>query len=385
MRDRVTDTGRRAEVVVDLGAIRHNVGLLTRLAAGSGAETMVVVKADGYGHGAVPVAWAAVAAGASWLGTCSLAEALKLRQAGITARLLSWLDPPDVDFVPAVAAGVDVATSSLDELARVAEAAGRVGSSARVHLKVDTGLWRNGCPLADWPALVSAAADTPAVEVIAIWSHLACADEPAHSSIEVQAARFEQAYQEARRAGLRPMRHLANSAATLTRPDLHFDLVRAGIAVYGGNPVSSSSDLRPAMTVRSQVVLTKRIDKGESVSYGHTWTADEATTLALVPMGYADGVPRSLSGRMDVWLHGQRRPVVGQVCMDQFLVDCGDDAPELGEEVVLFGDGARGEPTAREWAEQLGTIDYEIFTGMYAPRVRRSYRNADRADSNSMP
>src|SRR5699024_6553687 len=214
--------------------------------------------------------------------------------------------------------------------------------------------------------LVSAAADTPGVEVIAVWSHLACADEPAHASIEVQVARFKQAYQEALRAGLQPMRHLANSAATLTRPDLHFDLVRPGIAVYGGNPVGNGSDLRPAMTVRSQVVLTKRIAPGESVSYGHTWTAEKETTLALVPMGYADGVPRALSGRMEVWLRGQRRPVVGQVCVDQFLIDCGDDTPALGEDVVLFSDGTHGEPAAREGAHDLGRIDAEILTGMYA-------------------
>ena len=370
----MTSTPQRAEAVVDLGAIRHNVELLAGRARGSGAETMVVVKADGYGHGALPIARAALEAGASWLGACSLAEALELRRAGITARLLSWLDPPGVDFTSAVVADVDVSVSSLAELQRVQEAAERVGAPARVHLKTDTGLWRNGCPAEQWPQLVKAAAEADAIEVMAVWSHLACADEPGHPSIDTQAERFAAAYDDAVRAGLRPMRHLANSAATLTRPDLHFDMVRPGIAVYGLNPVPTSDELRPAMTVRSQVVLTKRIGKGESVSYGHTWTADAETTLALVPMGYADGVPRSLSGRMDVWLGGKRRPVVGRVCMDQFVVDCGDDEPAPGEEVVLFGDGSRGGPTAREWADTLGTIDYEIVTGMYAPRVRRSYR-----------
>lgn len=370
------DTPQRAETIVDLDAIRHNVGLLSTTAAESGAETMVVVKADGYGHGALPVARAAVDAGASWLGTCSLAEACGLRDAGITARMLSWLDPPDTDFAPAVRADIDVSASSLDELARVHRAAEQVGKPAKVHLKIDTGLWRNGCPLEEWPALVATAASTPAVEVVAVWSHLACADEVGHPSIDMQAERFHAAYLEALRAGLRPMRHLANSAATLTRPDLHFDLVRPGIAVYGLNPVPTGHDLRPAMSARSRVVLTKRIDKGESVSYGHTWTADEETTLALVPMGYADGVPRSLSGRMDVWLHGKRRPVVGRICMDQFVVACGDDEPAVGEEVVLFGDGAGGGPTAREWADQLDTIDYEIVTGMYAPRMPRRYHGA---------
>uniref|UniRef100_UPI0003782156 alanine racemase n=1 Tax=Saccharomonospora saliphila TaxID=369829 RepID=UPI0003782156 len=213
----------------------------------------------------------------------------------------------------------------------------------------------------------------PAVEVVAVWSHLACADEPGHPSVDAQARRFATAYDQAVEAGLAPMRHLANSAATLTRPDLHFDLVRPGIAAYGLNPVPRPEDLRPAMTFRSSVVLTKRVAAGESVSYGHTWTADRDTTLALVPVGYADGVPRNLSGRMSVLLAGTRRPVVGRVCMDQLVVDCGDDEPAVGSEVVLFGTGADGAPTATDWADTLGTIDYEIVTGMYRPRVRRRY------------
>ncbi|EHR49048.1 alanine racemase [Saccharomonospora marina XMU15] len=363
----------RAEVLIDLSAVRHNVGLLAARAAESGAETMAVVKADGYGHGAAPVARAAVEAGASWLGTASLAEALDLRDAGITVRLLSWLDTTGVDFTPGIASDIELSVSSVQELARVADAAGRAGRTARVHLKIDTGLSRNGCPAYAWPDLVKAAAAEPDVDVVAIWSHLACADEPGHPSIDMQANRFATAYAVAREAGLRPLRHLANSAATLTRPDLHFDIVRPGIAVYGLNPVAQPEQLRPAMTFRSSVVLTKRIEAGESVSYGHTWTARRDTTLALVPVGYADGVPRTLSGRMSVWLWGSRRPVVGRVCMDQLVVDCGDDEPPLGAEVVLFGTGEVGEPTATEWAETIGTIDYEIVTGMYRPRVRRRF------------
>lgn len=363
----------RAEVVIDLGALRHNVGLLAGRAAASGAATMAIVKGDGYGHGAVPVARAAVEAGVTWLGACSVDEALGLRRAGITARLFSWLDTPDADFAAALAADVDLSASSTGELARIAAAARQLSTRARVHLKIDTGLCRNGCPPHAWTELVGAAAADPAVEVVAVWSHLACADEPGHPSIDVQARRFAEAYDVARQAGLRPLRHVANSAATLTRPDLHFELVRTGIAMYGLNPVPQPEDLRPAMTLRSSVVLTKRVDAGESVSYGHTWTAEGDTTLALVPVGYADGVPRTLSGRMSVWLGGKRRPVAGRVCMDQLVVDCGDDEPAVGSEVVLFGPGERGEPTAREWADTLGTIDYEIVTGMYRPRVRRRY------------
>src|SRR5699024_2950420 len=249
----------------------------------------------------------------------------------------------------------------------------RGGGTGRVHCK--TGPWggRSGCPAEQWPELVAAAAATSDVEVVGVWSHLARADEPGDPSIDIQAERFETAYRQATRAGLSPIRHLANSAATLTRPDLHLDMVRTGIAAYGLDPVDTGADLRPAMTVRSRVVLTKRIPAGESVSYGHTWTADTERTLALVPMGYADGVPRSLSGRMEVWLAGKRRAVVGRICMDQFVVDCGDDAPPVGSDVVLLGDGSQGGPTVREWAAAIDTIDYEIVTTMYAARVHRSY------------
>lgn len=362
----------RAEVLVDLDALRHNVALLAGLAARTGAATMAVVKADGYGHGAVDVARAALTAGATWLGACSLAEALALREAGIIAPVLAWLDVPGEDFAAGVAANVDLSVASVRVLRQAAEAAQRVGKRARVHLKIDTGLSRNGCQPADWPDLVAEAAATPDVHVVAVWSHLACADEIGHPSINLQAERFDTAYRAARAAGLTPMRHLANSAALITRPDLHFDLVRPGIAVYGLNPVTVPLELRPVMTFRSSVALVKRIPAGESVSYGLSWTAPVDTTLALVPAGYADGVPRSLSGRMEVLLGGRRLPVVGRVCMDQVLVDCGDFAVSEGDEVVLFGPGDRGEPTAREWADLIGTIDYEIVTGMYRPRVRRT-------------
>ncbi|PWW64359.1 alanine racemase [Actinokineospora spheciospongiae] len=355
----------RAEVVVDLDHLRHNVALLA--ARAGSADTLAVVKADAYGHGAVPVARAALEAGATWLGSCSLDEALALRAAGIDAPILSWLDTPGTDLAAGVAAGIDLGVSSVDQL--------RGLSGARLHLKVDTGLSRNGCPPRDWPELVAAAAASDN-EVYAIWSHLACADEPDHPSVDAQAKRFADAHDVALAAGLTPKRHLANSAATLLRPDLHFDMVRVGIAMYGLNPVPQREDLRPVMSFRSSVALTKRLPAGESVSYGHTWTADRDTTVALVPVGYADGVPRLLSGRMEVLLAGRRRPVRGRVCMDQVVVDCGDDEVAVGAEVVLFGDGSRGEPTATEWAEAIGTIDYEVVTGMYRPRVVRRYPGA---------
>ncbi|GLZ30467.1 alanine racemase [Lentzea sp. NBRC 105346] len=358
----------RSEAVIDLGALRHNVALLAGMAPR--AATMAIVKADAYGHGAVPVAKAALEAGATWLGACSAAEAIKLREAGINAPVLAWLSTPDEDIAAAIAADVDVSVSSLNELRVIEEAAALTDSRPRLHLKIDTGLSRNGCQPKDWPALVEAAKRH---DVVAVWSHLACADEIGHPSIDLQAKRFDDAYHVAIEQGLKPMRHIANSAALITRPDLHFDLVRPGIAIYGLNPVPTDIDLRPVMTFRSQVALTKRIPAGESVSYGMTWTAPNDTTLALVPAGYADGVPRALSGRMEVLLGGKRRPVVGRVCMDQIVVDCGDDEIREGAEVILFGPGTKGEPTAREWADLTGTIDYEIVTGMYRPRVRRTY------------
>jgi alanine racemase len=387
----------RAEVAVDLGAIRHNVTILTGLASRSGAGVMAVVKAEGYGHGSVAVARAALSAGASWLGVCTLDEALALRDGGITAPILSWLDLPDVDFAAGVARDIDLSVASVTELGLVRSAAEVAGRPARVHLKIDTGLSRNGCSEADWPGLVRAAAEAAAsgvIDVIAVWSHLAHGDEPTHPMLDRQAARLDAAWQLARDAGLHPIRHLANSGATLTRPDLHYDLVRPGIAVYGLDPIGpppSRFGLRPAMTFRTRVALVKRVPAGEGVSYGHEWSTPRETTLALLPVGYADGVPRRLGSRpsgvggMEVLLAGRRLPVVGRVCMDQIMVDCGpvwDGEPlVVGAEAVLFGPGDRGEPTAQDWADALGTIHYEVVTGLRVGRVSRTVFGMDAGDA----
>ncbi|MFC4942766.1 alanine racemase [Pseudonocardia sp. GCM10023141] len=365
----------RAEAVVDLAAVRHNVAVLAGLAPT--AAVMAVVKSDGYAHGAVPVARAALEAGATWLGVCSLDEALELRAAGITAPLLSWLHVPGEDFTAAVAAGVDLSVATRARLDEVLAAAGRAGRQVRLHLKIDTGMTRGGAPQSEWPDLLDAAAKAVAdglAEVVAVWSHLAHADEPEHPMLDRQAARLTAAWQQARDRGLSPIRHLANSAATMTRPDLHFDLVRPGCAVFGLDPLwrpVDESPLRPAMTLQARVALVKRVPAGEGVSYGHEWTTPAATTLALLPIGYADGVPRRLgrNGRMQVLLGGELRPVVGKVCMDQVVVDCGDVAVREGDHAVLFGPGDRGESTAQDWADELDTIHYEVLTGMRGRRV----------------
>src|SRR5882757_8465868 len=367
--------GPRAEAAVDLTAIRHNVAVLSGMAARSGAATMAVVKAEGYGHGSVAVASAALSAGATWLGVCTMDEALTLRAGGITAPILSWLDLPDDDFAAGVAGDVDLSVGSLAELAAVRDAAVRVGRPAKVHLKIDTGLSRNGCNEAEWPDLVRAAAQVAGeghIEVVAVWSHLAHGDEPTNPMLDRQAARLDAAWQLATAAGLHPIRHLANSGATLTRPDLHYDLVRPGIAVYGLDPIGpppSRFGLRPAMTFRTRVALVKRVPAGEGASYGHEWSTPRDTTLALLPVGYADGVPRRL---------GSRPSGVG---MDQIMVDCGPDRDgepvEVGSEAVLFGPGDRGEPTAQDWADALGTIHYEIVTGLRVGRVSRTVFGMD--------
>ena len=364
----------RSEASVDLGAIRRNVA---RLRSGTAADVMAVVKADGYGHGLVPAAHAALAGGASWLGVAFLEEAMALRAAGILAPVLSWLAAPGEDLAAGVAADVDLSVSATWALAEVVAAARETGQRARVHLKVDTGLSRGGATAADWPELVTAAAKAAAadeVEVVGIWSHFAYADAPGHPTVARQVAAFTEAVAAARRLGVDPLlRHLANSAATLTLPDAHFDLVRPGIAVYGLTPVPPEPyGLEPAMTLRSRVVLVKRVPPGSGVSYGHVHTTDRETGLALVPLGYADGVPRSATAVGPLWLGGRRRTVTGRVCMDQFVVDVGDDDVAAGDEVVLFGPGTGGEPTAQDWADVLGTISYEIVTRV-GVRVPRTY------------
>ncbi|UED84597.1 alanine racemase [Streptomyces profundus] len=371
---------------IDLAALRSNVRALRGRLTG-GAELMAVVKADGYGHGMVPCARAARAAGAGWLGTATPAEALALRAAGDRGRVLCWLWTPEGPWRQAVEADIDVSVSGLWALEAAVEAARAAGRPARVQLKADTGLGRNGAPPADWPALVAAARAAEAsgeVSVTGLWSHLACADEPGHPSIKAQQTVFAEALATAERAGLRPeVRHLANSPGTLTLPDAHYDLVRTGVSIYGLSPsaeVGTPEDfgLRPVMTLRAALAAVKRVPGGHGVSYGHHYTTPGPTTLALVPAGYADGVPRHASGSGPVLVAGKWRTVAGRVAMDQFVVDLGGDTARVGDEALLFGPGDRGEPTAEDWARAVGTIGYEIVTRI-GPRVPRVYHGVEPA------
>lgn len=363
---------------IDLDALRNNVAEIARR-AGS-ADVLAVVKADGYGHGMIPCARAALEGGASWLGVAFVEEAQRIRAAGISAPVLAWLLAPADDFVPAVVADVQLGVSAEWALHKAAAAAESTGRAARVHLKADTGLGRGGATSTDWPAMVAAAARLQTdglIDVVGIWSHLACAEVPGHPSVTGQIASFEAALDVARAAGITPqVRHLANSAATLGSPSTHYDLVRPGVAVYGLSPsaeigISAALGLRPVMRLRADVALAKRVPAGQGVSYGHRYTTDRETTLVLVPLGYADGVPRAATNSGPVSVNGKRFTISGTVCMDQFVVDVGDLTVQAGDDVVLFGPGDDGEPTADDWARTLETINYEIVTriGGRVPRV----------------
>ncbi len=379
-----------ASAVVDLGAFARNIG---RLKAHVGeVPIMIVVKADAYGHGLITCARAARAAGADWLGAATPTEAITLRETGDTGPLLCWLYGPDEDLAAVVGSEIDVGAHHPDLISMITAAAASVETPARVHLKIDTGLSRNGAPPAVLDELCRMAYEAEqagAIKIIGIWSHLAAADEPGHPSIGKQLNAFEAALATVSEYGLQPeLLHLANSAAAITLPEARYDLVRLGIASYGIEPapglaVAAGLDLEPVMTLRAQLVAVKSIAGGDGVSYGHTWIAHRDTVVGLVPLGYADGVPVAASNRGEVQVGGRRAPIRGRVCMDQFVVDLGPDSTaRAGDEVVLFGAGLGGEPTAQDWAYAAETISYEVVSRL-GPRVTRTYLGADEIGSGA--
>ena len=359
--------GSAARLDVDLGAVAHNTRLLASRASG---ELMAVVKADGFGHGAVDVARTALAHGATRLGVTSLEEAWPLLDADLGVPVLSWLNPVDADFATATARGVEVAVPSLPHLAAVAAAPGRT----RIHLHVDAGMARDGADPASWALLCRTARRAEQrgeVEVVGVMGHLGCAADPADDCNALARTRFVWALEHARAAGLRPRdRHLAATAATLTDPRSHHTMSRVGAGLVGIDP-SGTTALRPAMTLTAPVVSVRRVRAGTPVGYGHAHRTDRATHLALVPLGYADGLPRAAAGRAEVLVRGVRRPVVGQLSMDQLVVDLGDRGVDLGETVTVFGPGDHGEPAVAEWAAWAGTIEHDVVTGIGARVARR--------------
>lgn len=369
------------EAVIDLDALSANVAHLRDVV---GTEhVMAVVKANAYGHGAVPCARAALAGGADWLGVADLTEAMQLRDAGIDAPVLAWLHDPEADFAPAIAAGVDIGVSSVAQLDAVAAARravverGDLHGQAFVQLKLETGLSRNGISEPQWDAAFARARDLEHagdIVVRGVFSHVSNASpEDDRAAVAV----FTRGLERAAAAGLKPeLRHLAASAAALTIPEARFDMVRLGIAVYGLSPLAgrSSADLglRPVMTLRGSVAAVRRVPAGTGVSYDYTYRTSGDTTLALVPLGYAEGIPRHASNRAPVSIAGGTFRVCGRIAMDQFVVDVDDVDVQVGDDVVLFGDPAAGVPSADDWAEAAGTINYEIVTRIGA-RVRRRY------------
>jgi alanine racemase len=351
---------------IDLAAVADNTRVLAACASGS---LMAVVKADGFGHGAVDVARTALAHGATSLGVTALTEAWPLREAGIDAPLLSWLNPVDADFAEAVRRDVEVAVPGLDHLTAVAGAAGR----ARIHLHVDAGMARDGASPSAWPRLCRAARRAEQrgdVEVVGLMGHLGCSDDPTDTCNALARSRFAWALEIARACGLRPAhRHLAATAATLTDPRSHHTMSRVGAGLVGIDP-SRTTTLRPAMTLTAPLVSVRRVRAGTPVGYGHTYRVPSGTYLGLVPLGYADGVPRAASGPAEVQHRGRRLPVVGRISMDQLVVDLGDAGGEPGETVTVFGPGDAGEPTVADWATWAGTLEHEIVTGI-GPRVTR--------------
>ncbi len=384
----------RLEARVDLDALRSNVRRLREIAAP--AQVMAVVKADAYGHGMIPCARAALEAGATWIGTAVPEEALALRAAGIEAPILSWLHAPGDDFAALLRAGVDVSVSGQWALHAVLDAVEKTGRPARIQLKADTGLGRNGLQPHDWPLVVDEAVKAEGdglLRVTGVWSHFACADEPGHPSIDRQLTAFHDALAYAETAGVHPeVRHMANSPATLSLPESHFDLVRTGVAMYGLSPAPElgrpeDHGLRPVMTLVARLASVKQAPAGHGVSYGHTYHTGEETRLALIPAGYADGIPRAASGVGPVSIGGRRHTIAGRVAMDQFVVDLGpggedEPDPRAGDEAVLFGPGDGGAPTAQDWADAIDTIGYEIVTRI-GPRVPRVYRSVDSSASNA--
>ena len=408
--ERVEGRDYPSSAAVDLAAIRHNLGVLR--AAAPGALQLATVKANAYGHGLLPVARAALDGGADWLGVAQLAEAFTLRrgldEAGVPradAPLLAWISTSSSDFAAAIEADIDVSVSWTWVLADICAAAREVGRPARVHVKIDTGMSRAGSTLADLPALASAlrmATDDGLVDVVGAWSHMSRADDPSEAGNASTASHvriFEEGLAILADAGITPrIRHLAATSGILWHPEAHYDMVRAGIGLYGLSPdpavaTSEQLGLIPALELRAPLTSVKVIEEGTPVSYGGTWVAPTRRWIGLVPLGYGDGILRAASNKARVVVHTAsgplNAPLIGRVCMDQFVVDLGPaqaspgtptarsgDAPAApGDIAILFGSGAGGEALADDWAEAASTINYEIVThlGTHIPRTYRGH------------
>ena len=354
------------KLTINLNNVAHNLDTMRKLVNSSGNQVKVmgVVKADAYGHGMLQVARKIEAEGVDYLGVADLREAEALRSAGITSRILAWLHDPQDDFVSAIKHEIDVAVSSQEQLLRVKKAAAVVGSPAQIHIKVDTGLSRNGVTIDELEELLTETKIAVAeglVQTVGIFSHLSSTGVKEDLA---QIERFEQALALSAKLGVEfDLRHLTASDGTLSYPQAHYDMVRIGIALYGLSPFSDNRaaefGLKPVMTAEATVVQTKRVQAGEGVSYGYLYRTPKETTLALVPVGYAEGLPRNASGHAEVTINNKNYKILSRIAMDQFVVDVGDASVSPGDRVVIFGDGG---PTADDLATAADTINYEIVT-----------------------
>jgi alanine racemase len=363
----------RAVAEINLTAIAQNIALVK---SKTSAQIMAVVKADAYGHGLVPVAETAISAGVTWLGVALLEEAIALRAAGIRAPIISWLTPPGEDFALALVSGIDLSVSSGMMFEEVLAAAKVTGITPRIHIEVDTGMSRGGF-LADWNNfLTDLKAHVLEVHVVGIWSHFARADEPDEPATKKQQSEFAKRLKELREIGIEPdYTHLANSAATLTIPTSHQDIIRLGIAMYGLSPdvihlgSSKKLQLKPAMTLKAKLNLVKKVPAGSEVGYGGTAKLKSDSYLGVVAIGYADGIPRNTSMAAQVVINGAPAPVIGLVSMDQFVVNLGAETQaKPGDWAVIFGENGN---SVDDWAKAAATINYEIVTriGCRVPRI----------------
>lgn len=355
------------ELIIDLDAIEANLNTFRKLAPN--AKVMAVVKANAYGHGLYEVALKLERAGVDYFGVADVDEALHLREGGLETPILAWLHDPNDRFTEALAADVDLGVANLEQLERIADAARLTDKVAKLHLKIDTGLSRNGSTLAEWPALVTAVvalADEGLVECVGVFSHLSSTSGP---DDRAQIVAFDAAVDTAKRLGLEfELRHLTASDGTISYPDANYEMVRIGVGLYGLSPFvdhrAVEYGLRPAMTAKALVTQTKRVPAETRISYGYLAKTSAETTLALVPVGYAEGLPRNASGRAEVSIKGKRYKIESRIAMDQFVIDVGDDEVVAGDEVVIFGDPAAGVPAADDLAVAADTINYEIVTRM---------------------
>jgi alanine racemase len=363
---------RPTRVLVDLDALAHN---LAAIRAHVRVPVMAIVKANAYGHGLVPVALHLQAQGVEQLGVAFLEEGIALRKAGITVPILvlgGIFGPQVAEFI---GNDLEVTVSSLDKLRQVEAAAEALGRKATIHLKIDTGMERIGVHSHTAGPFIEAAVASRWCTLKGIYSHLACADDPASPMTALQVQRFAEACAHFGRLGApMPLRHLANSGGVLHFPETWLDMVRPGILLYGvqPDPVSRRTvDVRPALSLVSRVVYFKVVAAGRPVSYGATWAPAGDTRVVTVPIGYGDGYPRALSSRGEVLIRGRRHPIVGRICMDQFMVDIGHDSAWNEDEVVLVGAQGDAAITVEAVAEAAGTIPYEILTGLNAriPRI----------------